>query len=421
MVSFENQHKFLKNCQFGFRKGHSTSHGITHVNEQIIKSLEKKKVCALLFIDLKSAFDTVNIDILLTKLEHYGFRGKILELLSSYLHGRQQYVHSGDIDSCLLSVMCGVPQGSVLGPLLFIIYINDIDNCNDLENCLFADDAALLASARSVKELKQVIRKEVKLLHDWLIINKLTLNLSKTKYMLLGSNRAFSSKIRKKFKITIGNYTIHEVDQIKYLGVILDRNLNWSNHAEYLITKLSRAAGAIFKIRNYLPFKARLLVYNSLVGSYLQYGISAWGNCSSTVINKLQAMQDKIIKYMTFSPPDSNIDSKYRSLKILKVKELHFYETAKFMHCVYQNNMPVAFRDYFQAIAHTHPTSTRENTCFYIPFFRTERGKKSLRCTGVHIWSDIPETLRGLGHKLFKTKIKEFVLNNSSNIRFLSD
>ena len=184
MVEFEAKHKFFNNCQFGFRKGHSTSHGITHVHEQVIQSLEKKKVCALLFIDLKAAFDTVNVDILLTKLNHYGYRGKILKLLTSYLYNRKQFVFSDGISSCLLDVLCGVPQGSVLGPLLFIIYINDICNSSAADNSLFADDAALLVTDDNVKKLKKKVHKEINSLHEWLIRNKLTLNLSKTKYII---------------------------------------------------------------------------------------------------------------------------------------------------------------------------------------------------------------------------------------------
>ena len=325
MVAFEKQHKFLKKTQFGFRKGHSTSHGITHLNEQVIDKLEKKKVSALLFIDLKSAFDTVNIDILLKKLEHYGYRGKILNLLTSYLHDRKQFIASGEITSCILEVVTGVPQGSVLGPFLFIIYINDIDNCSSFDNSLFADDAALLLSADHVKQLKKVVKKEVQLLHEWLITNKLTLNLTKTKYMLIANGNKLPSKIRKKFRITIGNYTIHEVEKIKYLGVIMDRKLNWNHHGEYLLTKLSRAAGAICKVRNYLPMKARLLIYNALVGSYLQYGIAAWSCCSGTMLDRLQTMQNKILRYITFSTTDTNLDSYYQSFKILKVKELQFF------------------------------------------------------------------------------------------------
>ena len=122
-MSFINQHSILPNNQFGFRKKHSASHGITHLNEQVTKNLESKKISAVLFMDLKSAFDTVNHSILLKKLDHYGFRNNVLNLLASYLSNRKQFVKSGDIESSLLAVVCGVPQGSVLGPLLFILYI----------------------------------------------------------------------------------------------------------------------------------------------------------------------------------------------------------------------------------------------------------------------------------------------------------
>ena len=150
--------------------------------------------------------------------------------------------------------------------------------------------------------------------------------------MLIANGNKLPSSTRKKFRITIGNYTIHEVEQIKYLGVIMDRKLNWNHHGEYLLTKLSRAAGAIYKVRNYLPMKARLLIYNALVGSYLQYGIAAWSCCSETMLNRLQKMQDKILRYITFSPNGTNLDSYYQSFKILKIKQLQFFETAKFMH-----------------------------------------------------------------------------------------
>ena len=179
MVAFINKHEILSNSQYGFRKGHSTSHAVTHLSESVIKHLENKKVCALLFIDLKSAFDTVNIHLLLSKLDHYGFRGNILKLLSSYLQGRKQFIKSGLIESCVLDVVCGVPQGSVLGPLLFTLYINDIVNCSKFESILFADDAALLLADTTLKKLKKEVNTEVKLMHDWLVTSKLTLNLKK--------------------------------------------------------------------------------------------------------------------------------------------------------------------------------------------------------------------------------------------------
>ena len=416
MMTFTNDNQLLTNCQFGFRKGHSTSHGITHVNEQVTRHLERKKVCAVLFIDLKSAFDTVDMDVLVKKLEHYGFRGKILNLLVSYLQNRKQYIKCGDIESCLLHVVCGVPQGSVLGPLLFILYINDIVNCsNNFECILFADDAALVLAAENIKSLKKIINKEVKLLHEWLVTSKLTLNLKKTKYMLFANKNVLNSKMRKKFKITINKYTIHEVEQIEYLGVILDRNQNWNFHAEYLVTKLSSAAGVMYKIRKFMPMDARLLVYNALVASLLQYSIIAWGTCSSTLLNKLQNLQNRIVRYMTYSPPHSNLDLKYKALKIMKVNELHFYETAKFMHRVYQDQMPLAFQDYFQVIEHSYNTRTRNNVGFIIPRPRTERGKKSLKYSGVEIWADVPNFMKSMSHISFKYHLKAFIIENSGN------
>ena len=189
---FITEQNILENSQYGFRKKHSTSHGITHLHETVIESLEKKKVCVALCIALKCAFDTINHNILEQKLDHYGVRGKALELLSSYLKGRKQFVKGDGIESLVLNVLCGVPQGRVLGPLLFIIYINDIVTCSGLNALLFADDAVLTLSHESHKHLERNVNLEVKKLHHWFTANKLTLNLKKTKFML------FSKKLKMK-------------------------------------------------------------------------------------------------------------------------------------------------------------------------------------------------------------------------------
>ena len=412
LVNFINQHSILPNSQFGFRKKHSASHGITHLNEQVTKNLEAKKISAVLFMDLKSAFDTVNHKILIKKLDHYGFRNNVLDLLTSYLTNRKQFVKSGDIESSLLDVLCGVPQGSVLGPLLFILYIADIVNCGKFECFLFADDAGLLLADNKLKLLKKLVKTEVKLLHEWLIANQLSLNLTKTNYMLVSNINTLTAKDRKRFKITIGKYTIHEVEKTKYLGVILDNKLSWKEHIEYLITKLSQAAGVIYKLRDCLPLQAKMLIYDSLAASYLRYSIAAWGNTTQTVLGRLQSAQNKIIRYLTYSPPMTNVVDKYKSLKIMDTQNLYFFEVAKFMHSVYHKNIPNAFGDYFHTINHQYNTRNKQMQTFSLPQPRTERGKRSLRFKGIEVWGKVPQHLKGLEGKQFSSKLKEYILTN---------
>ena len=246
------------------------------------------------------------------------------------------------------------------------------------------------------------------------ITSKLTINLSKTKYMLFANINTISLKDRKKFRINIGKYTIHEVLQIKYLGTIIDNNLNWGAHIEYLTSKLSQVAGMMYKIRKHLSMDSRLLVYNSLAASHLLYGILSWGSAPHTTLSRLQSLQDRIVRYMTFSPPDTDVDSKFKSLKILKIKELYHYEQGKFVHSTHHKYSPISFHNYFQEITYSQGTRTRENNNFRAPLPRTERGKRSLKYSCVEVWSNITDSLRQQPKSIFKTRFKKHILLNTS-------
>ena len=185
LYNFLSEHNILFNNQFGFRKNNSTSLALIKITEKIKESIDNKKYGCGIFIDLWKAFDTVNHSTLLTKMEHYGVRGIAPEWFKSYLNNWKQYVYINGETSQLKDISCGVPQGSVLGPLLFLIYINDLPNISKvLHFFLFADDTNIYYEAESPEKLEHVMNKELRELYKWPVVNRLSLNIDKTNFIV---------------------------------------------------------------------------------------------------------------------------------------------------------------------------------------------------------------------------------------------
>ena len=245
--------------QFGFRASHSINHALVCLTETIKNSLDTRKFGCGIFIDLQKAFDTVNHDILSTKLEHYGIRGTPLAWFKSYLSERKQYVSVNGPNSSHLEVTCGVPQGSVMGPLLFLIYINDLPlSSSKLTFYLFADDTNISYEAENLYQLQRVINKELKIVKTWLDVNKSSLNIDKTNCIIFKSPQHSSSET---VSIKIGNLPVKRISYVQFLGILLDETLSWKYHLTDLSKKLGRTCGMFFKVRHFLPINVLICLY----------------------------------------------------------------------------------------------------------------------------------------------------------------
>ena len=243
---FIDKFQLLNNCQYGFRSQMSTSHALLDLVEEITSSIDAKKISIGVFIDLKKAFYTVNHDLLIDKLEYYGIRGIAQEWLKSYLKDRKQFVQIDECASTLLSVTCGVPQGSILGPKLFIFI-------------LFADDTNIFYSGVDIQTLCECISRELNKLHVWLSVNKLSLNVDKTNYILFG-NRKYIDNVC----ISMNNSIITRVRATTFLGVIIDEKLTWNDHLSLVRSKLAKTVGILYRVRHLLNRSALFILYCSL-------------------------------------------------------------------------------------------------------------------------------------------------------------
>lgn len=256
----------------------------------LYQNLDSDQIVLSIFLDFRKAFDSVDHTILLSKLRFYGIRGLALDWFRSYLFNRQQYTVINDCKSNLLNISHGVPQGSILGPLLFLIFINDLPNSSNLFKCiLFADDRTLSYSfSKANMEIAIKINNELVSANSWLDANKICINVDKTKFMTFTYKRHIDVPLLK-----MGNANISEVDNIKFLGMYLDRHLTFKYHVDYISTKISKSIGILYKLKYFLPPEVLKIIYLSLVQPYIFYGIEAWVASHRNVTDKMVVMQKK--------------------------------------------------------------------------------------------------------------------------------
>ena len=404
LISFLDKNNIINENQFGFRHGYSTTMAVAEFYEKILKSLDSDKMTCAVLLDLSKAFDSVDRKILMYKLLNYGIRGKAWDLMNSYLENRKQFVCAGGIESQLANVNVGVPQGSVLGPLLFILHINDMKSSTQMNVLNFADDTVLYMDFDGLNNVENFINNELEKVNVWMETNHLRINASKTKYMIFAPNNEIFSHASN-IKLKIGkSLHLEQVDEYKYLGLIIDSKLTWNSHIQRLHSKLSQSLGILYRCRHYLNKKSLILLFHSLFSTHLNYGILCWGRCGG--LKSLQIIVNKAIRCINFLSYRDNVSHYYYKDNFMPIDDIYKLELGKFMFKFNKNLLPSTFNNYFQRASSVHHHLTRySKNNYFVPQSKKNSGLKCLSSLGTDLWSGIPDSLKA------KNELSSFVNN----------
>ena len=415
---FLEMNNVLYSLQFGFRKKHSTSHTLINVTEKIRNTIDNGKYGCGVFIDLKKAFDTVNHSTLLKKMEHYGVRGILLKWFESYLSNRKQCVSVNGHTSDKLQVTHGVPQSSVLGPLLLLIFINDLPNVSKfLQFYLFADDINIYYESSDLLNIQKILNRELRKVRKWLEANRLALNIERTNFVLFHSSQR---KLTQTIVLKIGKNKIKQETHVRSLSVLSDSTLSWRYHLTELSERLARTVGLFYTVRHYAPQDTLLLLYHAIFASFLGYGVSVWCLTYTSLLNPISVLQRKILRVITFSDKNAPSIPILDSLKVLKFNDMITMHIVSFVYECVHNLSPAYFSNYFTWIENVHSFGTRQSkrgNLFSLRCNTTQYGLRSIHYSGVRLWNSLPTDIRNsVSLSNFRSEIKSYFLSNYSPI-----
>ena len=404
-----------KNCilspkQFGFRKESSKTLAIFTLLTDFSRTFYKKMYTIVLFLDLKKAFDVVDRSILLDKLSSYGFRGRANDLMKSYLNERKQYVSIDYVDSTVKPIIYGVPQGSILGPLLFLLFINDMDRIPGADMVLFADDAALYVSDDSFDNCISKIKKVISHLSAWLSVNRLVPNLLKTKLMLVTPRHVPCLP-----HVLFNNVKLEWVDNIKYLGLVIDSKLKFDHQFDVVKRKLNQYRGIFYSLKGVFPRFLLLKLYYSLVYPTLIQDVVIWGGMCKTNLVEIHILINKILRnilnvqYINYVPVIP-VNDMYKTLKLLKFEDIYTFFLLKFIHFLLYKRFDL-FEEHFSSYLPNNDYAIR-NQRINLPLVRTEVEKRFTIFKICYLIRNIPqEFLMPCSLHILKRKFKDFTLS----------
>ena len=411
LISYLDKNKILNNCQYGFRAGHSCEHALIDLNNTLLTNIDNNKHSFGIFLDLSKAFDLIDHSILLYKLSHYGIRGTVWEWFQSYLLDRRNYTSFNNYNSSYSTARYGVPQGSVLGPLLFLLYINDLCTASPFFNyVLFADDTTIISTHSNFNILLEKTNNELCKIAEWFDANKLVVNYEKTNVMYFRKSHVSHTSLD--FCIKMKDVTLNMVNSVKFLGFILDDNLSFNEHRLFICNKMSKNIGILYKLRSTLTEKYLFMLYNSLILPYIYYGNITWASCGITKLNPIHRLQKKALRICSNSPYLAPSRPIFSRLKTLTIFDIHKIQIAILMYYVKHNLAPRNITNLFLYNQDYHQYDTRSHSKFHYPLTRSQSTLNSFKSVGPRIWNSLsPDVTSCTNITSFKAKLKRSMIS----------
>lgn len=409
LMEHVQRNNILDRFQSGFRVNHSCEMALQYLLNEWKCERDNGNVVVVIFLDLKRAFETVDRNRLLKKLEKYGVAESALGWFGSYLSDRKQKVKCSEVESEILGTKKGVPQGSILGPLLFLLYINDIGS--SLRYCryhLFADDTVIYLTGKDREEVCQRMSEDLNRLHAWLETNYMKLNVRKTRGMLLGQNKVVELWKERGFTLMVDGECIELVEEYKYLGVIVDRELNFGSHVDYVCRKIAKKIGVMSRCRNTLSEWSRRIIFNTIVLPHFVFGATILYLARMSDLKRMQVLQNRAMRVIIGCDRYTRIEWMLERLGWIRVGELLECAALSFIHKTKCGKVPGYFEDILTQRGEVHEYDTRQKGHFNVKKYRYEKNKNSLFYRAVVQYNQLPEEYKSMEVRKFDRSIKKY-------------
>ena len=392
IYEYLEENNIITHTQHAFRTGHSTTTCLLKLTEDIRIGMDEGKATGILAIDLSKAFDAIDHTILIKKLQNIGINGHLLTFIQEYLKNRIQCVKYMDKLSVQETITHGVPQGSILGPILFMIYMNDLNEA--VESCKilsYADDTTLYFSSKHASNIQVAINNDIVKLEKWFLENKMKLNENKTEFMLVqpqSKENRFS-----KIHITIKSRLIKHSETLKILGITINSKMKWDTHINDVIRGCKYQLRAFRRCMRYLNIDERKMLYNSCIASRLAYGDIIWKESTEQLKYRLQVIQNQAARAILSKKPRTSADPLLKELNWIKLTDKRQLHCEVLFHKIVNETAPKSLQEMLQRYKNHNNNNDLRNQ-YYIPSYRTNTMGNSYYITTIKTWNKIPQDLK---------------------------